>query len=714
MLKIHLSIKEGQPPIALSPTIITLPTCSLQAEAVVLKADAVCTDGTIPGPTDIPPEAGEFSDAHLKQVLRLAERGFRLFPLAPHTKKPMKDFGWKDLATNDKQQLVTWFNEFPECNWGMATGPVSNVFVLDVDGAEGRDSLNSLGGKLPQTLTTQTGKPFGLHLWFEYPANAMAMRNSAGALGPGLDIRTEGGYVVVPPSIHPNGKTYAFVDEFDEIVPAPDWLLELIACSPETPNSPHFDIESKEEVIPVGKRDDTLFRYACGLRRKGTAEEEIGARLREANKRCEQPLSEAQLKKIAHSASRYEPARKVEMIPTLTLDPAALYGVAGKVVGNILPHTEADEAALLLHLLAGYGSIVGRRAHCKADGAKHYANLFFACVGATAKGRKGTSWNQIRGILERVDQDWAQNRIQGGLSSGEGLIAAAACWGVTAPDPDTPVEDKRLFIVQSEFASTLKVMTREGNTLSPTIRDAWDTGSFQVMVKRDPVKYDGAHITIVGHITCEELRRYLTLTESANGFANRFLWARSERSKCLPEAQPLSEEAMTYLAELLRPAVDFGRKVDLLQRDVEATKLWAEVYPELSEGQLNMFGAVTSRAEAQVLRLSMLYALLDCSIEIRRPHLEAALAVWEYCEQTAWWIFGARVGDSTADKIRQVLGTCPEGMTRNEIMDYFNRHKSSQEIGRALALLLNEGHVYFVDSQNTGGRQAQIWKAVRD
>src|SRR5207302_5953872 len=115
------------------------------------------------------------------------------------------------------------------------------------------------------------------------------------------------------------------------------------------------------------------------------------------------PLSARQLMKIAHSASRYPPAMHARNSQILTLNPAAMQGVAGKVVAAILPHTEADEAALLLHFLAGYGSIIGRQAHCAVDGARHYSNIFFACVGATAKGRKGTSWNRIRGILELID-----------------------------------------------------------------------------------------------------------------------------------------------------------------------------------------------------------------------------------------------------------------------------------------------------------------------
>src|SRR5436190_2072379 len=142
------------------------------------------------------------------------------------------------------------------------------------------------------------------------------------------------------------------------------------------------------------------------------------------------------------------------------------------------------------------------------------------------------------------------------------------------------------------------------------------------MVKKNPVKVDHAHISIAAHITSEELRRYLSATDSANGFANRFLFAQSTRSKCLPEGGALTQEEQQKLASLLKPAVEFGQKAGLIERDDEAKELWASVYENLSEGHSGLFGAATSRAEAQVLRLSLLYALLDSTSKVQRVHLQ--------------------------------------------------------------------------------------------
>jgi hypothetical protein len=383
---------------------------------------------------------------------------------------------------------------------------------------------------------------------------------------------------------------------------------------------------------------------------------------------------------------------------------AALYGFAGAVVNTILPHSEADPASLLLHFLTGYGSLIGRSAHCKVESTLHHSNLYFACVGQTSKSRKGTSWNRVRDLFARVDADWARERVQTGLSSGEGLIAAVADRGDTSTD-------KRMFVVQPELASTLKIMSREGNTLSPLIREAWDSGTLRTMVKRDPLSVDNGHISIIGHITAEELRRYLTATEAANGFANRFLWACSSRSKCLPEGGNLLDAELDALAEVLKPAIAFGRTAKLLQRDKESKQLWAKVYPSLSEGGTGMLGAVTSRAEAQVLRLSMLYALLDCSIEIRVPHLAAAIAVWDYCYRSAELIFGDALGDPVADIIMvELRKTGDAGLTRSQISRLFGRHRDAADIGRALNALTRRS-LAIREDRETDGRNAEVWFA---
>ena len=129
---------------------------------------------------------------------------------------------------------------------------------------------------------------------------------------------------------------------------------------------------------------------------------------------------------------------------------------------------------------------------------------------------------------------------------------------------------------------------------------------------------------VLWHITRDELRRLLTQTESANGFANRFCWLAVKRSKCLPDGGAIHTVNFDDVIAELQAAVDFAKDFVEISRDLEAKKLWHQDYPALSEGKPGMLGAITGRAEAQVMRLSAIYALLDKSRLIRPEHHRAA------------------------------------------------------------------------------------------
>jgi hypothetical protein len=120
---------------------------------------------------------------------------------------------------------------------------------------------------------------------------------------------------------------------------------------------------------------------------------------------------------------------------------------------------------------------------------------------------------------------------------------------------------------------------------------------------------------------------------------------------------------------------------------------------------------VTSRAEAQCIRLALIYALLDGMASIELPHIKAALAVWEYAETSAAHIFGASLGDSVADEILRALQHNPEGMSRTAIRDLFGRNRSADRIGTALALLASKGRAK-MEIRQSGGRPTEIWTAM--
>lgn len=169
----------------------------------------------------------EVNNPQLGRVLGYAQRGWRMFPCKPRSKEPLVNH-WPKRATYDTAQLEKWAGEHPGCNWGLACGPESGLFALDLDGEAGLDWLKAhvdAGNELPETRTAYT--PRGLHYYFAWP-DALNVRNSVDKLAPHVDVRGAGGYVVIPPSIHPNGTQYESVDDACPVSPAPEWLLELL------------------------------------------------------------------------------------------------------------------------------------------------------------------------------------------------------------------------------------------------------------------------------------------------------------------------------------------------------------------------------------------------------------------------------------------------------------------------------------------------------
>jgi hypothetical protein len=199
-----------------------------------------------------------------------------------------------------------------------------------------------------------------------------------------------------------------------------------------------------------------------------------------------------------------------EAPPWPVLADEAFYGLAGDIARSIEPHTEADPVAVLVNQLAAFGSAAGRGAFLRVGADHHYLKLNIALVGETSKGRKGQSWGHVRDIMHAADGDWAEERVLHGLSSGEGLIYAVRDRMERENKDgervviDPGVDDKRLLVLEAELAGVLKVMSREGNTLSPVIRQAWDDGRLQVMTRNNPMKATGAHVSVVGHITKAE------------------------------------------------------------------------------------------------------------------------------------------------------------------------------------------------------------------
>jgi hypothetical protein len=408
-------------------------------------------------------------------------------------------------------------------------------------------------------------------------------------------------------------------------------------------------------------------------------------------------------------------------------DPIVYQGLAGQIVRELEPHTEADPVGVLATLLACVGNAVGTGPHYRVGGTRHELRLFPILVGSTSSGRKGTAYDAVAPVFEAGTPDWWRRQTPG-LVSGEGLIHAVR-------DPiverkreqhggliihnevttDAGAADKGLLVVETEFGSILKVMTRKENTLSAVIRNAWDGKILVTLAKTAPARATGAHISILGHITPEELVEYLTAADAHNGFANRFLWICVRRSKLLPFGGDLDDDAILAMGRVIEDAIAKAARLGRLTLSDDAREAWARVYGALTTGEEGIVGTILGRGAPYVLRIAGVYAALDASPQIERPHLDAGLALWGYADASVRQIFGATARPAANAAYRRTILDALQGgrLSQTEIgNDIFGGNLRAPEPHATLDALLAEGLVerVFERPQSGRGRNITYWE----
>jgi hypothetical protein len=401
------------------------------------------------------------------------------------------------------------------------------------------------------------------------------------------------------------------------------------------------------------------------------------------------------------------------------MDEAAFYGTLGAFVKSVSVETEADPAAVLIMSMSAISAVFNPHTFIKAGDAHHPIRINAVLVGPTAWGRKGTAGKIAEAVVRQADDAFGGQIVEG-LSSGEGLLWAIRD-EITKRDPktgadvvaDAGVADKRLWVLETEFATTLRVLQRDGNSLSPIIRRAWDIGPGGVLrslTKNSPARATGAHIAIAGHITRHELVQTIERTDLVNGFANRFLWAACKRSRTLPFGEEVNPELVREFAEMVSDSRDWTCEGHRMRWAADAREQWAAAYASLGSDRDDLYSAVTARGAPQVLRMTELYAALEGDDQMRGYHLAAAMAVWQYVERTCRWIWGDSLGDPLADELLAALRRNGP-MTRNDLYELFKRHERRARIEQALVRLLLAG-LATCTKESTAGRPAEIWAAA--
>lgn len=427
----------------------------------------------------------------------------------------------------------------------------------------------------------------------------------------------------------------------------------------------------------------------------------------EAVKRCIDAVMPAPLANPATAA----PAGQVSTTPSTALrnapipDPACLYGLVGDIALAGSQNTEANPYAVAASAIAYLGAAMGRGPYFPIGDDLHHARLFLLHVGRSGLGRKGTAKKLVKRINETLkakDELLAPQVHSGGLSSREGLAMLIHDGYTDGRTSHPAVADKRLQVIESEFANVLHQTKRDGNTLSTALRDAWDGNNIQPAVKTSRVWATDPHISIIGDITPSELLDVMATRELTNGFANRFIFIYAEGDKVNAFPQPTPDTVVEALADRVAQVLRYAgadnhgsNNVLRMAFSANAALAYEGIYGgelrDRSDGE--RIAALLDRRAPVLLRLAMLFALTDQTHIITVDHINAAMAWIRYWGDSVKFIFqnpanplAAKAKPTITQRIVDHL-TAHGPTTRTDLVkNCFGKHIAAAE----LDLVLNE------------------------
>lgn len=292
-----------------------------------------------------------------------------------------------------------------------------------------------------------------------------------------------------------------------------------------------------------------------------------------------------------------------------------------------------------------------------------------------------------------------------------GLIEAASAGAEDNAAAHPIVPAKRLLIIESELARVFQIMRRDGNVLSAVLREAWDGSDLRTMTRRDSrLLARNPHVSLVAHITQDELQGTMRRVEQSNGFANRVLWIAATRARLLPHGGGLQDAQLEPFVRLFRDVDAWAKDAGEIKFDRDAYDLWSRAYADLSRAKPGYVGAVVARAEAQARRLALIYAIADRATEVRCEHLHAGIAAWKYAESSAELIFGAERPPLETKLLKAIIAE-PE-ISASKLHEHTNHHQKKDDVANALAALERDGLIVLSKSK-TAGRPVTRYSPAR-
>lgn len=386
---------------------------------------------------------------------------------------------------------------------------------------------------------------------------------------------------------------------------------------------------------------------------------------------------------------------------------AMFHGLIGAVARSAGEGSESNPVAIAAGMLCWLSAEAGRDVYLQVGDVVHHARINMLHVGRSGIGAKGESLAPIKRLRGALAQQWPTllgHYFSGGLSTREGLALVLHDGYKQGKEAIPPIRDKRLLVVESEFANVLHQAAREGNTLSAALRDAWDGESIRPATKNNRVWATDPHISLAAAITPTELLDLMKRRELTNGFANRFLifWAERVRVVAFPRGIP--DATLQDLAERVAEVIRFARgsypetaNSRRARLTPAAERLWTDlVHGELTRQHPNpVLAGLMERQRPMLLRIALILALMDLTLEIDRHHIEAARAWIEYWRASVQYIFAQQTDDvqdaeqlENAERILHFLAERGEADRTQLLRDCFVGHLPADRLDAALEHLL--------------------------
>ena len=648
-------------------------------------------------------------------ALAYAAQGRKVFPLhepidgecscrhadcTSPAKHPKTKHGLND-ATSDQETIREWWGKWPQANIGLLMG--DGLLAVDVDPDKGGDeSIRDLGD-LPDTVTGLTGGG-GRHLIYHSDAD---YPNRAG-IAPGVDIRSEGGYIVAPPSQHVSGGSYEWeVDHAPgEMNPAP-----LPAVLRRLLQNGHAPAPEVGEQIPEGERNSTLASLGGTMRRRGMEEAEISAALLAVNtNRCAPPLPEHEVQDIAKSVSRYAPgempkhtatppsdngrSQPYEAPPSPALPHECLRGTFADWV-SMWKEYEGTDAFDFIAILAAFGITLGRRV--RIDYANPTFANFYACFyGPTNTSKKSSAI--ARGVDLALSANPSISRI-GGLLSAEGLLQRI---GHDPTDDKAPPRPRQKALMElEEFRVLLAKARQEGaGGLIPFLTQLWDCRpEYSLTVRRCPIVSVEPTVSILAASTAEWLEAGLVDADTYGGFTNRWLFITGPMRPLNPLPPDRDQRQWTAIVKQLHEVSDTFKMDTKVILSEPAAANWRSFYLDF-HGQdwgTETVAKVIQRVPVYVMKIAMLYTADRGESTVTAEDMEAAISFGQFAVNSAATLF-ADISGTRSAKLERLIRRHVEtaggaGLSRRTLHQRVGGRYSSHEFNQAVDAMLKTGEL---------------------